>query len=125
MKELVLKKCNKCGALVKVLVDCNCDDCNIMCCNSNMITLRPNSVDASFEKHVPTYEVDGDVVHISVNHVMEDDHYIQWICVVANNEEKTVYFKSGDKPCMDAKYVKGSVIYTYCNKHGLWMKEVE
>ena len=28
----MLKRCNKCGALVKVLRDCNCNNCEILCC---------------------------------------------------------------------------------------------
>ena len=36
MKELILKKCMKCNALVKVLEDCSCDDCGIICCGEPM-----------------------------------------------------------------------------------------
>ena len=55
-KELVIKKCKKCGATVKVLEDCHCGGCGIVCCGEPMETLVPNSVDAAVEKHVPTYE---------------------------------------------------------------------
>ena len=36
MKDLVIKKCFKCGALVNVLNDCTCEDCGIKCCNATM-----------------------------------------------------------------------------------------
>ena len=55
MEELKLKRCLKCGALVKVLQDCNCDD-GIMCCGEKMQDVVANSMDASFENHVPTYQ---------------------------------------------------------------------
>ena len=49
MNELIIKKCNKCGALVKVFKDCP----DISCCGEEMRELVPNSVDAAIEKHVP------------------------------------------------------------------------
>ena len=46
--ELIIKKCKQCGAIVKVLNDCNCS-CGFECCGEKMETLIPNSVDASAE----------------------------------------------------------------------------
>ena len=54
--ELVIKRCKSCGATVKVIDDCNCNECGIICCGEPMEKLVPNSVDAAVEKHVPTYE---------------------------------------------------------------------
>ena len=31
----------------------------------------------------------------------------------------------GEEACVIFPYVKGSKIYSFCNKHGLWSKEVE
>lgn len=122
---MVIKKCTKCGALVKVLEDCNCDNCGIVCCGSPMVTLKSNSVDASFEKHVPTYEINGDEITVVVNHVMEPDHYIEWISVVVGKEETTKYFAPGEEAKMVCKYTPGMKLYSYCNKHGLWENEVK
>ena len=84
-----------------------------------------NSVDASFEKHVPQYEFTDDGVLISVNHVMDDDHYIEWISVVYNNKEVINYLNPSEEALLHCKYISGSKIYAYCNKHGLWEKDVE
>ena len=65
MKELVLKKCMKCNALVKVLEDCKDESCGIVCCGEPMKEVKANSTDAAFEKHVPTYEKEGENVHES------------------------------------------------------------
>ena len=74
-KELLIKKCMKCGAIVKVIEDCKCgEDCGIKCCGEKMTVLKPNSVDAAVEKHVPTYEVKDGKIYARVNHVMEDEH---------------------------------------------------
>ena len=92
MKEFIIKKCNKCGAIVKVIEDCNCDNCGIVCCGENMVALKANSTDGAVEKHVPTYEINGDEITIRVNHVMEDDHYIEWISAATGDYEVIKYF---------------------------------
>ena len=122
--ELVVKKCKSCGAVVNVLDDCNCK-CGIQCCGEEMEKLIPNSVDAAVEKHVPTYEKDGDKIVVKVNHVMEDEHYIEWVCFVTENRQCMVKFKPSESAEARFPYVSGSAIYSYCNKHGLWKKDVE
>ena len=87
MEELKLKRCLKCGALVKVLQDCNCND-GIMCCGEKMQDVVANSMDASFEKHVPTYQKEGNDIIVTVNHVMEEEHYIEWVLVKYENENR-------------------------------------
>ena len=121
MKELILKKCTECGALVKVLNNSKC----ISCCGKQMETLIPNSVDAAIEKHVPTYEVKDGMLYVTVNHVMEEEHYIEWISIVRDGKECTTYLHPGMEAKAHCKYVPGSVIYAYCNKHGLWKAEVK
>ena len=123
-KELIIKKCFKCGAVIKVINDCHCS-CGFQCCGEEMKTLVPNSEDAAVEKHVPTYEVKDGKIFVKVNHVMEEDHYIEWISIVFNGKEVTTYFRPGDEPVAHCKYVPGAMIYAFCNKHGLWKKEVE
>ena len=122
-KEFQIKKYLKCGAIVKVMEDCNCP-CGINCCGEEMKELIPNSVDAAIEKHVPSYEINGDKIIVKVNHVMEEDHYIEWICVVSDSDEIIKYYKPGDEPVLITEYKQGLVLYAYCNKHGLWKKEV-
>lgn len=123
-KELVIRKCKSCGAVVKVLEDCKCS-CGIECCGEKMEKLVPNSVDAAVEKHVPTYEVKDGKIFVKVNHVMEEEHYIEWISIVFDDKEVTTYLKPGQEAIAHCKYVPGSTIYAYCNKHQLWKKDVE
>ncbi len=122
MQELILKKCSSCGALVKVINDCHCP-CQIRCCDKEMITLKANSVDASMEKHVPTFAVVNNSLKVNVNHVMDEDHFIEWIMFVTEDKEETVYFKPGDIAEAIFPYKEG-ILYSYCNKHGLWSQEV-
>lgn len=116
-----LLKCKICGTKVIVLEGGN----NIICCGEQMMEVKPNSVDAAIEKHVPEYIVDGDNMIVTVNHVMEDDHYIEWILLETEKGIEKVDFKPGDKPETTFKYVPGSTLYAYCNKHSLWKKDVE
>ena len=118
-------RCEKCGAMVKVFKDCTCDNCGIQCCGEQMKEVVPNSVDAAVEKHVPTYQVYGGKIMAKVNHVMEEDHYIEWIAIVGDNFEKISYFKPGEEPKTHCKYVPGEKIYAWCNKHLLWVRDVD
>ncbi len=123
MKDLMLKKCHSCGAIVKVIDDCHCQ-CNFQCCGEKMMDVVANSVDAAVEKHVPNYERDDDKLIVRVNHVMEDDHYIEWIGLLTENTEEYHYFKPGEEATITFNDVKNGVLYSYCNKHGLWKKEL-
>ena len=115
--ELIIKKCKKCGAMVKVLEDCNCEGCKIQCCGEPMEVLKPNSVDAAVEKHVPTYEKVEDEIFVKVNHVMEKEHYIEWIAMVKGNKIVKYLLKPNDEPKAIFDYEKDCTIYAYCNKH--------
>lgn len=123
--ELIIKKCLKCGAIVDVLNDCTCENCGIKCCGEQMKTLKANSEDASFEKHIPVVRVKFDVVEVEVPHVMESDHYIEWIALVTENEVQKKFLKPGDQAKVIFEYIEGSKVYSYCNKHGLWMSDVK
>ena len=123
--DLSIRKCLMCGATVKVINDCNCGSCGITCCGTSMKELKANTSDGIVEKHKPTYVVDGDKLIVTVNHVMDDDHYIEWICLVTSSKEEYRYLKPG----MEAKVIFDNFltgkIYSYCNKHGLWMEEIK
>lgn len=123
--ELIIRKCKTCGAMVKVLVNCNSEDCGIKCCGETMELQKPNTVECAVEKHLPTYEKVEDEIFVKVNHVMEKEHYIEWITLVKDNTEYTVKLYPEQNAEVRFKYIPGSTIYAYCNKHGLWKTDVE
>lgn len=123
-KELVIKKCMSCGAMVEVLQDCNCNGCGIKCCDQPMKVLEPNTVDAAVEKHIPTYKINGDKITVTVNHVMEDEHYIEWIACVSDKSICKKFLNPGEKAEVTFKYFPNLTLYSYCNKHGLWKQDV-
>lgn len=122
--ELKLKKCSSCGAMVEVINDCACD-CGIMCCGKEMQNVVANSVDAAIEKHKPAYEVVGEYIVVTVNHVMEQDHYIEYVALVSDKVEGKKYLRPGTQAKAVFPYIKGSKLYAYCNKHGLWETDVD
>ena len=125
MKELKVKKCLKCGAIVKIIEDCHCDNCGIKCCGESMKEIKTNSTDGAVEKHKPTYVKEDDKLIVTVNHVMDDNHYIEWLCLLTEGREEYVYLNPKDEPKTIFNNVKSGKIYSYCNKHGLWVTDIE
>ena len=120
-----LKICKNCGAMVGVYNDCHCGGCGISCCNMPMQNVTPNTSDGAVEKHMPEIKVLGNNIEVTVNHVMENEHNIVWIALEADNNQYKQFLKAGEPAKVVFPYIKGSKVYAFCNKHGLWMKEVE
>ena len=90
-------------------------------------SIKVNSVDASLEKHVPFCEIKDDKVYVTIGeviHPMGEDHYIEWIAMVKGNKIVKYLLKPNDEPKAIFDYEENSAIYAYCNKHGLWKKEI-
>ncbi len=126
MKEnLNFYRCPICGNIVE-LIDGNMD--RIICCGKSMIKMIANTTDAVVEKHVPVYErVDNEIVVKvgEVEHPMEEEHYIMWIAQVSKDKVVRVKLHPESKIEVRFPYISDSVLYAYCNKHGLWKKIVE
>lgn len=69
-------------------------------------------------------EVSGDLVVVkvgSVQHPMEEGHYMEWIEVSTDGEAYRKYLKPGDKPEASFKLkAEKLTARAYCNMHGLW-----
>lgn len=117
----MFRKCNKCGELIKVINEKNIP----MCCGEDMSLIKANSVDASREKHVPNYEIKNNKIIVTVNHVMDSDHYIEWIAIENDSYFLMKRFKPGDEAKVEFDYIENVTIYSYCNKHSLWKNEVK
>ena len=125
MKEVKYYRCPICGNVIEVV---NGNVNMVKCCGQTPVLMEANTVDAAVEKHVPVYEIDGEEIIVKVGeviHPMEDAHYITFITLVTNDRVIRVDLKPGDEPVVRLPYVSGSVIYEYCNLHGLWKNEVE
>jgi superoxide reductase len=120
MKKLIIKKCSKCGTIAEIWQNGNRKNCDILCCGQSMKTLEANTSDGAIEKHKPIVELVGNYIIVSVNHVMQPEHYIEWIALESSKTYGKKSFIAGDKAVAVFPYVKGSTVYAYCNQHGLW-----
>ena len=118
--EIKFRKCKICGNIIWSF-----NNTKVICCNQEMEEINTNSVDASFEKHIPNYEITGNNISIRVNHVMEENHYIKWIMMVCDNEIFYKEFNPFEECIVNFEYKGKCILYSYCNLHGLWLKEVE
>jgi len=116
--------CPICANQIELIDD---NGIKVVCCGQEMELLKPNTIDASQEKHVPIYEKIGDEIVVKVGeveHPMEKDHYIMWIAVASDNKMTRITLYPEQSTEVRFEYIKGSTIYAYCNKHGLWMENV-
>lgn len=113
----MFKKCMKCGSVIYVIKG----NGSTICCNEEMKELIPNSMDAAQEKHVPNIEKVGDKIKVNVNHVMDEDHFIEWIAIKVDNSINIKKLNPGKEALVEFAYKPNFKVYSYCNKHGLWI----
>ena len=124
MEEIIFKKCGNCGTLVKVMINSK-EELEKICSKDDTKIIKPNTEDASFEKHVPNFVINGNKIDVKINHPMDEDHYIMFITMKTENEETTKYLRPGDLAEASFEYKGKGIIYAYCNKHSLWSKEID
>ncbi len=115
--------CEHCGNIIAMIRDCGVP---VYCCGEKMQEIKPGTTEASGEKHIPIYDLDGSTVTVHVGaaeHPMCEEHYIQWICLETKNGVQYRELKPEDKPtaCFtlcDGDEVVG--VYAFCNQHSLW-----
>jgi superoxide reductase len=93
----------------------------------------PNNPSELELKHVPIIEADTNSVKVTVGeekHVMEANHWIQYIELFADDESVgRVDLSPGEEPeaefDVDVPNTKRIVAQELCNIHGLWENELE
>jgi superoxide reductase len=120
-KKLQIYKCAVCGNIVEVL---HGGDGELVCCGKPMELLDEKTADAATEKHVPVIEKinGGYKVKVgSVPHPMQDEHYIEWIELLADGKAYRQFLEPGGEPEAVFNVEADSVsAREYCNVHGLW-----
>lgn len=116
-------KCEHCGNIAVKVVDSGVP---LVCCGEPMVELVPDTVDAALEKHVPKVDREGNHVHVnigSVDHPMQPEHFIQFICLAKKAGYEIHPLQAGEHPSTDFFLGEGEdpiAVYEYCNLHGLW-----
>ena len=109
-------KCDVCGNIIEILHE-GAD--SLVCCGQNMKLLEDKTQEEGNEKHKPVIE--GKIVKVgSIEHPMEDEHYIEWIEATSETGEKSRKFlKPGKKPEAEFSFNPVSA-RELCNVHGVW-----
>jgi superoxide reductase len=120
-KRLEIYKCSVCGNIVEVM---HTGAPSLTCCGQKMILQEESSVDAATEKHVPMIvKIEGGhkITVGEVEHPMLEEHYIEWIQLITEDEVYTKFLKPGEKPEAEFKTDAENVTAReYCNLHGNW-----
>ena len=124
--EMKFYRCTHCGQIVAIVKKTGVP---VICCGEPMKELIPGTTDAAAEKHVPSFEVKGDVVEVtvgSVEHPMLEEHYIEWIAVQTKQGNQRKSLEPGEPPKACFRICDGDeveAVYAYCNLHSLWKAE--
>ena len=91
--------------------------------------LREGATDGGAEKHVPVIEKTETGYKVKVGsapHPMAEDHYIEWIELLADGISYKAFLNPGDAPeaefCVKAEKVSAR---EFCNKHGQWKADFQ
>lgn len=115
--------CEHCGNIVAMVKDTGVP---VMCCGQKMTEIIPGTADAAVEKHVPVYQVEGNVVKVqvgAVDHPMLPEHFIEWVSIQTRQGNQRKALKPGGEPKVCFALCEGDeveAVYAYCNLHGLW-----
>ncbi|MCR5824478.1 MAG: desulfoferrodoxin [Lachnospiraceae bacterium] len=121
--KLIFYRCSKCGQIVAIVKGTGCP---VTCCGEEMKEIKAGTSDGAREKHVPVFEVKGNIVTVtvgSVEHPMLPEHYIEWIALQTKSGNQRKALKPGDAPKAEFALCPGDevvAVYAYCNLHSLW-----
>lgn len=121
--EFKFYRCKHCGQIIAIVKGTGVP---VICCGEPMQEIKAGEMDASVEKHVPVFEVKDDKVYVtigSVNHPMEEAHYIEWVALKTKFGNQRKALKPGDEPKVVFPLLPGDeveAVLAYCNLHGLW-----
>jgi len=117
-----LYRCEVCGNIVEVV---NEGATALVCCGEPMIKLEAKTEDQGREKHVPVVEETDSGIKVkvgSIEHPMEDKHYIKFIEILLKDRIIRKELKPGQAPEVKYCATKSDVIEVreFCSIHGLW-----
>ena len=115
--------CEICGNIIAKVRDSGVP---VMCCGKPMTRIVPGTSDGAYEKHVPVYSVENNIVTVTVGaveHPMSEAHYIEWISLQTSAGNQRKVLRPGDPPKACFALCEGETVeavFAYCNLHSLW-----
>ena len=124
MGKLQIYQCGVCGNIVELI---HSGGGKLVCCDQEMNLLEEKSQDEGNEKHLPVIENTDSGIKVkvgTVEHPMEEDHFIQWIEVITKDKAYREFLNPGNPPEAEFCIKQDDIIAVreLCNKHGLWKK---
>jgi len=115
-------RCKHCGNFLGLI---NNAGVPMICCGEPMEELKPNTVDAAKEKHIPDVTLLNNILSVKVGSVMHpstDEHHIEFIYLQTKNGGQRKSLEVGKDPVAKFAVVEDVplAVYAYCNLHGLW-----
>lgn len=120
-ERLQIYQCMTCGHIIEVL---HTGAGTLTCCGQPMQGLEEQTAEAATEKHVPVIEQTDAGISVtvgSVAHPMQEEHFIEWIELLADGKAYRQFLRPGSAP--EALFdVKADTVSAreFCNVHGLW-----
>ena len=115
--------CSHCGNIIAKVKDVGVP---VMCCGQKMTEIIPGTTEASQDKHIPVYQVEGNIVTVrvgAVDHPMTAEHLIEWVSLQTKQGNQRKILAPGQEPVVRFALCEGDeveAVYAYCNLHGLW-----
>ena len=123
-KRYEVYKCEICGNVVEVL---HGSVGQLVCCGQPMKLMEAKKEEEGYEKHLPVVERKEGKIYVkvgSIEHPMEENHYIEMIEVITHDDRIIrKYLKPGDKPEAEFDVDDIKEAREYCTIHGLWENE--
>ena len=116
-------RCAICGKIIAMVED---RPVPTICCGQPMKELEANTSDGAYEKHIPVYELEGNILKVKVGEIQHpsvENHYIMWILVQTDKGNQRKQLAWSDNPEAEFALVPGEkviAVYAYCNLHGLY-----
>ncbi len=112
-------KCKDCNAQVAVSW-CSSDEL----CGLSMTEVKPEGAE---EKHLPSIEVSGRDVTVSVKHPQSEEHSIKWIALKTKEGEQLKHLSPSSEPVVTFALTESDApveAYAFCNLHGFWSAQI-
>lgn len=119
--------CETCGNLLFATI---ASGITPYCCGDEMTLLTPHEEEMYGEKHIPVVEhLGNDMIKVRIGselHPMTKEHGIRFICLETSDCVIIRYLDETEKPETTIRFTgEPKKVYAYCNKHGLWSKDIE
>ncbi|WEG11273.1 helix-turn-helix domain-containing protein [Pullulanibacillus sp. KACC 23026] len=115
MRRIKFFVCSNCGSVMTSL-----GEAEISCCGRKLTPLLAKPED---DEHAAMIETIDQEYYITFQHDMTKNHFISFVAYVSYDRVLIVKLYPEQNAELRIPKMSGGTLYTYCNQHGLWVKE--